>query len=183
MGIYDRDYMRDDSASRSGRGEQAGSPVGAKAARVFVVLFAIGLSVLALRMPIPIYLKVPLLVGVGFLIRYLWTLARKVEGYHFLKQGVIAERRGDYAGAVPCYERATRCRAGDMYAQLRLLSAYHGAGCFSKARALIESLDGAAFEGRHVEEMEHLVVKYQPVCFAEVGALFQMTLLPGETAG
>ena len=176
MGIYDRDYMRDDVAPRSGRGGRAGRPVGAVVARVCVVLLAIGLSVLALRVPIPIYLKIPVLVGVGFLIRYLWTLAREFEGHHFLKQGVIAERRGDYPGAVSHYERSLECRCGDSYVTQRLLSVYHAAGHVNKAAKLIETLDGTVVQERHVEELEHLVIKYRPVIFERVTSGFRVIL-------
>ena len=177
MGIYDRDYMREDSAPRPRLGGRSEAPASALAARVLVVLLAVGLAVLALRLPVPIYAKIPILVGSGFLIRYLWELARGLEGHHFLKQGVIAERRGDHSSAAANYERAAACRPRDVYVSLRLLSAYHGSGSAEKARALIEARNGAVFEERHVEEMEHLVSKHRPVTFCKTDAGFRMELV------
>ncbi|MEM7147697.1 MAG: hypothetical protein AAF591_21520 [Verrucomicrobiota bacterium] len=170
MGIYDRDYMRDDTLS------SPGVSVGTIIARVGVVVISLFLAVYCLRLPVPLYIKVPALIGVAFLIRFLWGIPRKAEGERFLRQGVLAERRQAYDLAIRHYQLAAERIPKNVYVSLRLLSAYHFSNRTSKAEELILSLDGILLPERYIEEMEFLVSEYRTATFEKVGSKSRMTL-------
>ncbi len=164
MGIYERDYMREAPSPQGGR--QAGPVV----ARIAVILFSAVLVVACFRMPLPLYVKLPVLIGLGFGIRYLWSVPRSMEGTSYLRKGALAERARDHARAAYFYELALRRLPGDSTVLLRLLSAYHFSDRVHKARELIRKIDGKVFRERELEELEFLLSKYGSVSLERAGS-------------
>ena len=170
MGIHDRDYMRSDSQNRSGF-------LVVLLCRIAVGLLGIFLLAFCLRMPARIYIKLPLIVGLVFFLRYLWNNLVTSEAPRFLAAaGKAAEKRGNYQQAVKNYEKALKQMPSDLALKVRLLAAYHASKREASARSLIASLSGRVFPIELVEELERLVSSYQKVTFVPTGSGFKMQL-------
>ena len=170
MGIHDRDYMRSDSKNRSGF-------LVVLLCRIAVGLLGIFLLAFCLRMPSRIYIKLPLIVGLVFFLRYLWNNLVISEAPRSLAAaGKAAEKRGNYPQAAKNYEKALKQMPSDLSLKVRLLAAYHASTREASARSLIASMSGRVFPIELVEELERLVSSYQKVTFVPTGSGFKMQL-------
>ena len=156
MGIRDRKYMGETPSEPDGS-------VGSFVARLLTVLFAAYLVIFSLRFPLHPFLKLPMLVGLFFFIRYLWRLPQRLERNSFHEQGLAAEKNQHFIKAAYNYERAVALDPTDGPTIVRLLSTFEASGQIIKAKELIATLDGIIIPERHVEEFEHLVADYQLV--------------------
>lgn len=156
MGIYDRDYMRDERrrGSRSGANAWAGFGL-----QLLILLGGVLALYIVLRLPLPGVLK--LLAGLGVLSGSIWGVVaapRWSAANHHHRQGWICEARGDYGEAIEHYQKALGGNQRSSSLAVRLLAAYHGAGRTEDAKALLRYLDRARFNEVDVEEMEMLLV-------------------------
>ncbi|HAV65437.1 MAG TPA: hypothetical protein DCY13_24060 [Verrucomicrobiales bacterium] len=163
MGIYDRDYMRQESAP--------------PAQGIILLIRALGVigSVVVLfillRIPLPLPAKLVLLAAVVFGFRWLLVLLpRRIEGDFLFERGRHHERNGDKERAVADYEQALLRLPGESSILLRLLAAYDSALHVQKAKELITRLDGRSFAEREVEELEALITPYREVTFERKGS-------------
>jgi hypothetical protein len=174
MDIHDRDYMRDKRHS---------SP---RSILSFLGYFFLGfvflfLFLFCLRLPAPLYIKLPLMIGLGFFGRllYRWCTTDappKISEGNQAQLGLKAERRGDAAGAASHYEQALKQNPEDVALRVRLLSAYHASAQSVNALRLIATLDGQSIPDKHVEELEYLILQYQQVSFTQVDAIYRVQL-------
>ena len=110
--------------------------------RIMISLLSFYMIFVGLRLPLPLYAKLPALVGIGLLIRWFFTFPRKMEGEFFFRQGILCERKGDYEGAVGNYEPARDRLPNNTTLMVRLLAAYDNALQINKAKDLISKLRG-----------------------------------------
>ncbi len=175
MGIHDRDYMRED-----GKASLRGIILSFLAC-ILLGIFALYLIFFSLRLPAPIYIKVPLLVGIGLFVRqvYRWTFTEssrsKLEG-NSAQRGYQAERRGNHQAAATLYAQALKHSPSDPAIKVRLLAAYYATDQSAEAMKLIATFDGQAFPAKHVEELEFLVLQYQKASFTQADATYRVKL-------
>ena len=168
MGIAEREYMRGDGGG--------GNNLASLITKVIVVVISAVLTLFCLRIPFPIFAKIPMLIALPLLIRYLWSIPRKMDGEHFYKQGRQCEQRNQFDKAVWNYELAVQRLPANPFLSLRLLAAYHASGSIQKAQALIQDLEGSLFAESEVEELESLIGSYRAAAFEKVGDRYRLTL-------
>lgn len=170
MSIYERDYMRESTA-------RVRSPSGVSTfIRIGIMLFALFLVFFSIRFRIPLYYKLPMLLGMALLIRWFFSFPRRMDGEFYLKEGFASERNRDYGDAVRYYELAAARLPKFPQLALRRLAAYHATQRDQKVRNLIAEIDGMLFEERDLEELEFLIAKHRPVSFERAGENYRVRL-------
>ena len=164
MGLRDRKYMHEQPSDEEGRS------MGHYLLRLVTVFLGLYLVFFAVRSPVPILFKIPLLVGLGFFLRYLWRLPLRMTRDSFLEQGQEAERQQNFMKAAYHYERALEVDRDNLTTAIRLLAAYEASDQVKKSCRLIGALEGRIIPERQVEEFEHLVSRYQMVTLEKTDA-------------
>ncbi len=175
MGLYDRDYMKDQNAAKGNRKNQDASPTfvitAAVAVRFLLCIIAI---IVFFRLPIIWWVKFPAIVGIC-IAGWKWILkTQRAPGKqasqensptstdHF-KEGRAAEAAKDFERAVRHYEIAAGKPLKPNHESVRLLAAYDAAGKLGLAKSLLQELDGRKFPDSAADELESLAEKYFPV--------------------
>ena len=156
MGIYDRDYMRDDETS-SHRPKE-GHPF-----HPYLIATAYLVAMLlAFRLPVPIYLKILLAAGcLGASIHALIVSPWRRNGRRFKALGRKQEERRLYAEAARYYALAAERLPADTSLLLRLMVMYDCSGQIEKAEQLVEKMNGKVFPDSDRLELETFVGKYR----------------------
>ncbi|GEM_PF-2426156 len=109
-------------------------------------------------------------------VRWLFSIPRKIESDHLFQQGRQLERNGNAEAAVRCYEQALVRSPDNTAIALRLLSVYNAALQINKAKDLIQRLNGRIFQEKETEELKAIVTQYRGVTFEQHGARHVMRL-------
>jgi hypothetical protein len=168
MGIYDRDYMRSESA-------QPGFGV-TTMIRGVVVIIAFVFAFACLRIPMPFFGRMVLVFVATGVLWWLFSIPRKIESDHLFQQGRQLERNGNAEAAVRSYEQALVRSPNNTTTALRLLATYNSALQINKAKDLIQRLNGRIFHEKEIEELEAIVTQYRGVPFENYGARQVMRL-------
>ncbi|MEM0969187.1 MAG: hypothetical protein AAGJ31_07555 [Verrucomicrobiota bacterium] len=128
--------------------------------RLFVAFF---LSLLALRIPGPLFLKL----GVALLIlslgwRWISRSHERSSRSNRYRDGLAEESRRNYSAAIEHYQVAMQETSRINHIAVRLLACLHAAGEVGKAKALIEKMDGHEIPDSVAGELEDLVAHYYP---------------------
>ena len=121
------------------------------------------LTFFCVRVPLPFLFKLPILIGLFFLIRYLWRLPGTLARDSLVAYGQVAVRDENFMKAAYNFERALELDPNHVRTAIRLLAAYEASNQVTKSRQLILTLNGAVIPIALVEQFEHLVSEYRLV--------------------
>lgn len=169
MGIYDRDYMRSESA-RPDLGF-------ANVIRGFVIVASIIIGFICLRIPIPIFGKIALIILALYFIRWLLSIPRKIERDSLFQQGWQLERSGNPEAAVRSYKQALARSPDDSTTKLRLLAVCNASLQVNQAKELIETVNGRFFQENEIEELEAIVTQYRKIRIEKKGHRYLVQLI------